>query len=276
MAYDSDDIAEKLRSLKGSDYEEFDQEDLDKMFRSSMVEPKKVSDGWTKDQRNSYRLMYGQDELDKADNEVDYSKYGNLDKPRGTGAEMRMLFGDGGVDNFRTGKLTEEQEMWDAARERAGIKKVNSMSDIAEIRDKVNREMMGRMTGLGMSAMAKDEEIAEPATTTEDKPVTSDTLIAANKKTKEYEEEIRPSLGDSMFGDFEPPKMEGGPKDINSKTGRPNDKTYLDEYKVNIADKMTPIKPDGTRSQSKYAKMREDRRRQRKENRRKQTNRQLA
>ena len=242
MAYDSDDIADKLRSLKGSDFQDFDQEDLDKMYRSSMVEPKKISDGWTKDQRNSYRLMYGQDELDKADNDVDYSKYGNLDKPRGTGAEMRMLFGDGGVENFRTGKLTEEQEMWDAARERAGIKKVNSMSDIAEIRDKVNREMMGRMTGLGMSAMAKDEDIAAPPTTA-DKPEfkESPTFTKAKESVADYQENNLTNYGSDLFGS----SQDSFDDNAVGSSGTPSEKDYLNGYKFNVANSMKPVGANG-------------------------------
>ena len=237
MAYDSDDIAEKLRSLKGSDFEDFDQEDLDKMYRSSMVEPKKVSDGWTKTQRNSYRLMYGQDELDKADNEIDYSRYGNLDKPRGTGAFSQMLYSDGGVKNFRTGKLTEEQEMWDAARDRAGIKKVNSMSDIAEIRDKVNREMMGRMTGLGMSAMAKDEDIAAPASTEDNAPqyTESDTFKQAKEDIEEYEDNLD-TFGDGLFNFDQAP-------DTSEPTV--DKKDYMNAYKFNVANSMRPVSRNG-------------------------------
>lgn len=257
MSYDSDDIAEKLRSLKGSDYEDFDQEDLDKMYRSSMVEPSKITEGWTADQRNSYRQMYGEDALYKADNEVNYGKYGNMEgNGYGDEATMKSLFGDGGVKNFRTGKLTEEQQMWDKAREDAGIKKVNSMSDIAEIRDKVNREMMGRMTGLGMSAMAKDNDIAEPASVTKDPEiVTSQTFQNAKEITEGYEED-RGSFGSKMTKGFKPPKMTGGPKDINEETGKPNDKSYLDKYKLNLGNKMKPTNPDGSPRPSMFDNMR--------------------
>lgn len=234
---DSDNYSDRLRGLKGTDYADFDQEDLDTMYRSSMVSPKKVSDGWTSTQRNSYRLMYGQDELDKADNEVDYSKYGNTDGGRGDKAVMRALFGDGGIDGFRTGKLTEEQEMWDAARERAGIKKVNSMSDIAEIRDKVNREMMGRMVGAGLDGYAKTEDLDALKQQGNAEPVKynkSETLKNAENSIKDYNENKGNnfSQGDIIFGNS-PRADSGGFQDYTFKP-KSNAQDYADSARETV------------------------------------------
>ena len=230
-------MSDKLRNLTGSDYADFDQEDLDKMYRSSMVEPAKVSDGWTSTQRNMYRHMYGEDELDKADNEVNYAKYGNTDRGRGDQAAIRALFGDGGIDGFRTGKLTEEQEMWDAARERAGIKKVNSMSDIAEIRDKVNREMMGRMVGAGLDGYAKTEDLDALKQQGNAEPVKynkSETLKNAENSIKDYNENKGNnfSQGDIIFGNS-PRADSGGFQDYTFKP-KSNAQDYADSARETV------------------------------------------
>jgi len=196
-------MSDKLRNLTGSDYADFDQEDLDKMYRSSMVEPAKVSDGWTSTQRNIYRHMYGEDELDKADNEVNYAKYGNTDRGRGDQAAIRALFGDGGIKNFRTGKLTEEQQMWDAARERAGIKKVNSMSDIAEIRSKVDGEMSARRIAAGLDGYAKIEDLDALKQQQNNKPIEynkSEKLSEAEENVSDFNENKLNNQGSNTFG----------------------------------------------------------------------------
>ena len=261
MSYNDENISDKLKKRAGTDLSDFSDESLQRVYEDSLLGIKYKGDDWDERKKDSYIEEYGTIAYNKMRDEVDYEGM------QGQGGDQ---------DNWK--KYAEDGTgNWNTVRQAVGIKSLDSKNDIQEMFKKVNDEYMKRMIGAGVDGLAKAEDIAEPATTAaESKPLTSDTLLSARKKTKEYEEEIRPTLGDSMFGDFEPPEMEGGPKDINSKTGRPNDKTYLDEYKMNIADKMTPIKSDGTRSKSKYAKMREDRKRQRQENRRKQTNRQLA
>jgi len=230
-------MSDKLRNLTGSDYADFDQEDLDKMYRSSMVEPAKVSDGWTSTQRNMYRHMYGEDELDKADNEVNYAKYGNTDRGRGDQAAIRALFGDGGIKNFRTGKLTEEQQMWDKARELAGIKKVNSMSDIAEIRSKVDGEMSRRRIAAGLDGYAKIEDLEALKQQDNAEPIKynkSETLKNAENSIKDYNENKGNnfSQGDIIFGNS-PRADSGGFEDYTFKP-KSNAQDYADSARETV------------------------------------------
>ena len=208
---DSDNYSDRLSGLKGSDYSDFDQEDLDKMYRSSMMAPT-VANTWGKEGAERYRQTYGDEAWNEFSSQIDYSKYGNLDHEYESGQAastrdssiMEALATGRSIQDKRKGKLSEEQQMWDRAREAAGIKKVNSPSDIAEIRDKMNREMMGRMVGAGLDGYAKTEDLDALKQEGNSEPVKyekSDTLKNAEDSIKGYNENEgnNSSQGDLIF-----------------------------------------------------------------------------
>jgi len=202
---DSDNYSDRLRGLKGTDYAGFDQEDLDKMYRSSMVPPETNGDTWSTEAGEIYANAYGDDAWEKKKNEIDYGKYGTRDSDYDFKNPYGSVLEALGTGRSLKGKLTEEQQMWDAARERAGIKKVNSKSDIAEIRDKVNREMMGRMVGAGLDGYAKTEDLDALKQQDNGEPIKynkSETLKNAENSIKDYNENKGNnfSQGDLIFG----------------------------------------------------------------------------
>lgn len=254
MAYDSDDISDKLKSLKGSSLSDFSQEDLDMMWKEGLTSPAKIGDNWDEQGPRSYSLMYGEDEWEELQNEIDYGVYGNEDRKYGPRAGVQDLFeamGKGG----KIGELTDDQKTWQKASEALGISKVDSENDIRQLRGAVQREMMGRFAMAGGSGMAKDEDVAAPATTG---TTESDTLRDAKANVKRYRKDVLPKYGDKLFSTEEqsqPNSFGFGDKMFDArdnsspaddKDDGPKSKDYLNAFKFNVANKMKPVDLDGS------------------------------
>jgi len=241
---DSDNYSDRLRRLKGTDYADFDQEDLDKMYRSSMVPPDTNGDTWSTEAGKIYANAYGDEAWEKKKNEIDYGKYGTRDNDYDFKNPFGNVLAALGTGRSLKGKLTEEQQMWDDARERAGIKKVNSKSDIAEIRDKVNREMMGRMIGAGLDGYAKTEDLDALKQQENSEPIKyekSETLKNAEEGIRNYNENKGNNFnqGDIIFGSS-PRADTGGFEDYTFKP-KSNAQDYADSARNTVKSAQKEI-----------------------------------
>ena len=237
-------MSDKLRKLTGSDYSDFDQEDLDKMYRSSMVSPDTNGDTWSTEAGKIYANTYGDDAWEKKAKEIDYGKYGTRDNDYDFKNPFGNVLGALGTGRSLKGKLTEEQQMWDKAREQAGIKKVNSKSDIAEIRDKVNREMMGRMIGAGLDGYAKTEDLDALKQQENSEPIKyekSETLKNAEEGIRNYNENKGNNFnqGDIIFGSS-PRADTGGFEDYTFKP-KSNAQDYADSARNTVKSAQKEI-----------------------------------
>lgn len=136
----SDNVSDALRKRAGTDFADFDDERLDRMFTSGLMARGSRSSGPQRASNGSAQRGRGglQNEVKKRGND--------------------LLYGEQSDDFFKS--LTD----WSDAADAAGIKRVDSDKDVAEIRKKVNDEYQKRMISAGVSGLAKAEDISAPAT----------------------------------------------------------------------------------------------------------------
>ena len=138
----SDNVSDALRKRAGTDFADFSDERLDRMFTSGLMARGSRSSGPQRPTNGNAQRGRGQDGRQKRIKEL-----GNA-----------LLYGEQSDDFFKS--LTD----WSDAADAAGIKRVDSDKDVAEIRKKVNDEYQKRMISAGVSGLAKAEDISAPAT----------------------------------------------------------------------------------------------------------------
>jgi len=236
MAYNDENISDKLKKRAGTDFADFDDERLNRMYTGNLM----VGSGKDKDHERRmedfrYRQMLGG------------KRNPAYDKIKRETAED-LFYGKSSEDFYKS--LTD----WADAADAAGIKRVDSASDVAEIRKKTADEYLKRMIGAGVDGLAKAEDIAAPASNEENAPqyTESDTFKQAKEDIEEYEDNLD-TFGDGLFNFDQAPD-----------TSEPavDKKDYMSAYKFNVANKMRPVSRDGKERNSIVQKFK-DKQRQR-------------
>ena len=196
MAYNDENISDKLKKRAGTDFADFDDERINRMYEAGMMAGSSRNRGPSRASNGSAQRGRGgqQDEAKAYFNDI--------------------FYGEKSDDFFDA--LTDTA----AAAEAAGIKRVDSDKDLAEIRRKVNNEYMKRMIGDGVDGYAKESDMDTPQEIAEEiSPTfkTSSTFNDAQDSVNKYNDDLS-NYGDGLF------------------TSR--DKNYLDSYKIDLGDKV--------------------------------------
>jgi len=214
MAYSDENISDKLKKRAGTDFADFDDERINRMYEAGMM-------AGSSRNRGPSRASNGSAQRGRGGQQREAKKYFN-----------DVFYGEKSDDFFDA--LTDTA----AAAEAAGIKRVDSDKDVSEIRRKVNDEYMKRMIGDGVDGLAKKSDIDTPEEIAETISPTykvSPTLQNARDSVEEYEDDLG-SYGDSLFASADKDyldsyKIDLGDK-INSSSKAKDFENIRDSYRL--------------------------------------------
>lgn len=283
-----DNISDALRSRAGTDFADFDEERLNRMYTSNLM----VGSGKDKEHERRMEDIRYRDMLSTKRNPA-------YDKVKREQAED-LFYGKSRDDFYQS--LTD----WADAADAAGIKKVDSATDVAEIRKKTADEYLKRMIGAGVDGYAKTEDLDKLKEESKAEPIEynkSEKLKEAEDNVSEFNDTELNNQGSSAFGkqvqsgmselgigefNFNPKaqgyadNVKNAAKDVMSEAGvvtrGPNmgavsngtgyttegDQTfdyddnrkdlgndYTDDYKLRISKNLKPVNRDGSPRSSK-------------------------
>jgi len=220
MAYDDENISDKLKERAGSKLSSLTDENLHRLYAETMDGYGRKGDDMSRGDIAQYIEDHGRGRYNSMRNEIDYEKYSG-----------------GSTDKYKD-YMKEGSAGWNDIRQAMGIKNVDNRSDLQEMYKAVGDEYMKRMIGDGVDGLAKAEDIAEPVTEAkpEPKPVLSKKLKDANEAVSSFESSFG-SQGDLITG--------------KSSSSSGTNKNYLDAYKLNLANQMSPTDGNGNPRSSK-------------------------
>lgn len=192
-----DNISDALKSRAGTDFADFDEERLNRMYTGNLM----VGSGKDKDHERRMEDIRYRDMLSTKRNPA----YDKVNRER---AED-LFYGKSRDDFYQS--LTD----WADAADAAGIKKVDSASDVAEIRKKTADEYLKRMIGAGVDGYAKTEDLEkmkeESANAEPIEYNKSEMLQNAEDNIQDFEDNGIANQGDLIFG-----KGKAGSKEAKS------------------------------------------------------------
>ena len=227
MAYDDENISDKLKKRAGTDLSTLTDENLDRLYSETMDGYDRKGQEMSRGDIDQYIEDHGRGRYNSMRNEIDYAKYSG-----------------GSTDQYED-YMKEGNAGWNDIRQAVGISNVDSRSDLQQMYKAVGDEYMKRMVGDGVDGLAKAEDIAQPATEAQPKPkpVPSKKLKDANEAVSSFESDFL-SQGDMISG-----KAPAASTETSTSSGR--DKDYLDSYKLNLANQMSPTDGSGNARSSK-------------------------